>query len=88
MRPDASPSRLAGSLFSKPCSASPRSSATFRDVCLAPRRRLKDPVAHPGSGLACLCSVTTHAADEVQNPVVCRVQSASCSPSQGGQGLV
>ncbi|KAI1235934.1 hypothetical protein IHE44_0002027 [Lamprotornis superbus] len=55
-----------------PCSASPRSSATFRDVCLAPRRRLKDPVAHPGSGLACLCSVTIHAADEVQNPVMCR----------------
>lgn len=73
MRPDASPSRLPGSLFSKPSSASPQSSTTFREnICLAPLRRLEDPTAHLGSGLACLCPVTTRAADEVQNPVVHR----------------
>lgn len=73
MRPDASPSRLAGSLFSKPSSASPQSSSTFREnICLPPLRRLKAPVAYLGSGLACLCLVITHAAAEVQNPVVRR----------------
>lgn len=73
MRPDASPSRLAGSLFSKPSSTSPQSSSTFREnICLAPLRRLKALVAHLGSRLACLRSVTTHAAAEVQNPVARR----------------
>lgn len=84
MRPDASPSRLAGSLFSKPSAASPQSSTTFgENICLAPLRRLKDPVAHLGSGLACLCSVTTLAADEVQNPVTCRGAASLLPPVPG-----
>lgn len=37
-----------------------------------PLHRLKDPVAHLGSELTCPFSVTTHAAAEVQNPVVRR----------------
>jgi len=72
MRPGASPSGLAGSLFSKPSSTSPQSSSTFREHLPGPSTQIDRPCGSPGSRLSCLCSVTTRAAAEVQNQVMCR----------------